>query len=52
MSDLAIWHQLRKNCQLDIDEAVLVWPDRFKGGDKYVEQHFDLAYSEPSGRLW
>src|SRR5277367_1700262 len=35
----------------DINEAVLVWPNRFKGGDKYVEQHFDLAYSEPSGRL-
>jgi hypothetical protein len=31
MSELEIWHQLRKNCQLDINEAVLVWPNRFKG---------------------
>ena len=34
-----------------LNEAVLLWPNRFKGGDKYVEQHFDLAYTEPSGRL-
>ena len=43
-----------KNGRYDIDvmnEAVLVWPNRFKGGDKYVKQHLDLAYTESSGRL-
>ena len=27
-------------------------PNCFKGGDKYVVQHFDLVETEPSGRLW